>query len=244
ENYMKDVKKAKNFLEKETKKTIKHLKEQMMDLAEGEKFELAAKYRDSIWAIEKVLERQAVVNAQATNNQDVIGFYGDERGTLIETIHIRQGRVIGQRSQIFSQINPHSEEEDPREWLTSFIVQYYQDNIVPDEIYLPLDLGGDIINLMLQVFEHRGDSKVIIKFPTHSKGTMLLEMANKNAESHFQRQVSKAEKKKRGLEIIAKKLHLKEPPFRIECFDISHFQGAESVGSQVVCEAGNLNKDH
>ena len=243
-DYMKDVKKARIFLEKETKKTIKGLKDKMMTLADEEKFELAAKFRDSISAIEKVLERQAVVNAQATNNQDVIGFFGDERGTLIETLHIRLGRVIGQRAQFFTQINPGGEGEDPREWLTSFIIQYYQDNIVPDEIYLPLDLGGDITKLMHEVFDHRGDTNVTVKFPTHPKGQMLIDMASKNAKSHFQRQVSKAEKKKRGLEIIAKKLHLKEPPQRIECFDISHFQGAESVGSQVVNENGVLNKDH
>ena len=244
ENYKKDIKKARKFLEKETKKTIKELKNKMMDLAGNERFELAAKFRDSISAIEKVLQRQAVVNAQATNNQDVIGYFGDERGTLIETLHIRQGRVIGQRSQFFTQINPEGPGEDAREWLTSFVIQYYQDNIVPDEIYLPVDLGRDITNLMLEVFEHRGDGKVVIKFPTHTKGRMLLDMANKNAESHFQRQVSKSEKKKRGLELIAKKFHLKTPPHRIECFDISHFQGASSVGSQVVCEAGVLNKDH
>ena len=244
EDYKKDVKKAKRFLQKESKKVVKELKNKMMVLADQEKFELAAKYRDSIAAIERVLEKQAVINAQATNNQDVIGYFGDERGTLIETFHIRQGRVIGQRAQFFPQINTQNSENDPREWLTSFITQFYSENIVPDEIYLPLDLGGDIIKLMLEVFEHRGHEKISIKFPTSTKGQQLLEMVTKNAQSHFARQVSKSEKKKRGLQIIQKKFKLKDSPHRIECFDISHFQGFESVGSQVVSEAGNLSKDH
>lgn len=242
--YGKDVKKAKKFLEKETTSVIKKLKKDMLNLADEEKFELAAKYRDSIAAIERVLEKQSVVNAQSTTNQDAIGFYGDERGTLVELLHVRQGRVIGQRQQFFTQINAQCPTEDVREWLTSFITQYYQDNIVPDEIYLPVDFGREITKLLEEVFAHRGHTKLIIGFPTHKQGQKLIEMANKNAKSHFESQVSKTEKKKRGLQMIASKFKLKEPPHRIECFDISHFQGEESVGSQVVVENGALAKDH
>ncbi len=243
-SYGNQVKKAKRFLEKEATTVVKKLKKQMFELAEEEKFELAARFRDSIAAIERVLERQAVINAQATNNQDVIGFFGDERGVLIETLHIRQGRVIGQRNQFFSQVDPTSDKDDAREWLTSFINQYYQDNIVPDEIYLPIDLGRDIIKLLEEVFAHRGHPEINIMFPTHQQGQKLIEMANKNAKSHFDNQVSKSRKKQEGLQLIAKKLHLKEPPNRIECYDISHFQGEESVGSQVVAENGSLAKEH
>ena len=244
EDYAKSVEKSKKFLFKQSDKVIEQLKKKMMKLSEEEKFELAAKYRDSISAIGKVLERQAVVNAQATNNQDVIGYFGDERGTLIETLHIRSGRVIGQRSQFFPLLNAEDPAEEPKEWLTSFINQYYQDNIVPDEILLPVDLGGDITALLNEVFDHRGHSKVQTHFPTTEKGQQLLEMANKNAKSHFDRQVSKSEKRKQGLSMIQSKLKLKLIPHRIECYDISHFQGGESVGSQVVSEEGVFNTDH
>ncbi len=241
--YGKDVKKARRFFEKESVSVIKELKKEMLNLAENQRFELAARYRDNITAIEKVLEKQAVVNDRATNNQDVIGFYGDERGTLVETLHIRQGRMIGQRSQFFSQIDPRSEQEDVREWLISFINQYYQDNIVPDEIYLPVDVGSEIIKLLNEVFAYRGYSEVFICFPTHIRGQKLIAMANKNAKSHFESQVSKSEKRKKALELIARKFNLKAPPRRIECFDISHLQGGQSVGSQVVCENGVFNSD-
>ncbi len=243
-DYGKQVKKAKRFLEKETTTVIAKLKKEMFQLAEEEKFELAARFRDSIGAIERVLEKQAVINAQATNNQDVFNYYGDERGTLIETLHIRKGRVIGQRHQFFTQIDPQSDKDDIREWLPSFINQYYQDNIVPDEIYLPVDLGRDIIKLLEEVFAHYGHQNINIIFPTHKQGQRLLEMAKKNAQSHFESQVSKSRKQREALQIIAKKLHLKEPPDRIECYDISHFQGGQSVGSQVVVENGVLSKEH
>lgn len=243
-DYKKNVRKAKKFLETEAVSIVKKLKKDMFALADEEKFELAAKFRDSISAIEKVLEKQAVVNAQATNNQDVINFFGDDRGTLIETLHIRHGRVIGQRHQFFSQIDPSSPDEDVREWLTSFITQYYQDNIVPEEIFLPVDLGREIIKLLDEVFAYRGHTEVSIVFPTHALGQRLLDMARKNAKSHFENNVSKTEKRIQGLDIIAKKLKLKVRPHRIECFDISHFQGAESVGSQVVSENGEFSRDH
>lgn len=242
--YRKSVNKAKKFLETEATTIIKKLKNDMFEYAEQENFELAAKFRDSISSIERVLEKQAVVNAQATNNQDVINFFGDHRGTLIETLHIRHGRVIGQRHRFFSMIDPTAPDEDVREWLTSFINQYYSDNVVPEEIYLPVDLGQEIIKLLYQVFAIRGFTNVMISFPTHALGKRLLDMAGRNAQSHFENQVSKTEKKLRGLDIIAKKLHLKARPHRIECFDISHFQGAESVGSQVVAENGELSRDH
>ncbi len=244
EDYRKDIFKAKRFLEKETTTVIVKLKKQMLDLADEEKFELAARFRDSINAIERVLEKQAVINAKATNNQDVIGFFGDDRGTLIQTLHIRQGRVIGQRHQFFSQIDCSSAKEDIREWLPSFLIQYYDENIVPDEIFLPVDLGFDLVKLLEDVFKHRGHTQTRVVFPTHSLGQKLIQMATQNAQSHFDSQVSKSEKRKLGLEIIAQKFKLKNPPYRIECYDISHFQGEESVGSQVVCENGVLNRDH
>lgn len=243
-DYRKDIHKAKRFLEKETTSVIDKLRKQMLHLAEEEKFELAAKFRDSIQAIERVLEKQAVINAQSTNNQDVIGYFGDDRGTLIETLHIRQGRVIGQRHQFFPQIDMSSTQEDVREWLPSFLIQYYEENIVPDEILLPVDLGFDLIKLLDEVFKHRGHQQVHVLFPTHVQGQKLLQMANQNAHSHFESQVSKSEKRKLGLELIAQKFHLKSIPYRIECYDISHFQGEESVGSQVVCENGVLSRDH
>ncbi len=241
--YGRDVKKARRFFEKEGVLVVKELKKEMSKLAENRKFELAAQYRDNIAAIEKVLEKQAVVNANSTNNQDVIGFYGDNRGTLIETLHIRQGRMIGQRSQFFPQIDPHSEQEDVRQWLTSFINQYYQDNIIPDEVYLPVDMGPEIIKLLKEVFSHRGYQKVSVSFPTHTQGQRLITLANRNAKSHFASHISKNEKRKRALELIAKKFKLKSPPERIECFDVSHLQGGQSVASQVVCENGVFNSD-
>lgn len=237
-SYNQCIKASLKFLQGKKSKLMDELKESMIILAEEEKFEMAAKVRDSVRSLEKILERQTVINANSDRDQDVIGYFGDERGTLVETIHVRHGQVLGHKSHFFPLIDANNGIEDIREWLLSFINQYYQDNLVPDELLLPLDIGNDLRKLLVQLFKEQYDKPVEVVYPTGNDGRDLLLMANKNAESHFNDYVSKSEKKKQGLELIQKKFHLENLPRRIECFDISTFQGTETVGSQVVFEDG------
>lgn len=237
-DYGQSIKNSIKFLQGKKTKLMTELKEKMFSLADDEKFEMAAKVRDSVKSLEKILERQTVINANSDRDQDVIGFFGDESGTLVETIHVRAGRVLGNKSHFFPLIDTQNSEEDIREWLTSFISQYYEDNLIPDELILPIDIGNDLRKLLEQLFKDQYEKQVLITFPTSKDGQELLAMANKNSESHFNDHVSKSEKKKQGLEVIQKKLGLKDIPHRIECFDISTFQGTETVGSQVVFEDG------
>jgi excinuclease ABC subunit C len=243
EAYKEDVMAAVGFLRGKDKTVVRDLTKKMKAAATEERFEMAAKVRDNIEAIKKVLERQAVVNDTSEIDQDVIGFHGSEAGTLIEMIHIRSGRVIGNRSHFLSLLDPNAPEEDIREWLTSFINQYYEDNFIPDELLLPTDLGNDLMRLLEAVLKERGGHDVRVRFPTNESGHKLLEMANTNAKGHFADYVNKSEAKKRGLEEIQERLKLPQIPIRIECFDISNFQGAETVASQVVFEDGAPNKD-
>ena len=244
EDYKKDLEGAKAFLRGQNQKVVKELTKKMERAAEEEKFELAARARDSINAVRAILEKQAVINAATDEDQDAVGYHGDERGTLIETIHVRQGRVIGRRSHFFPMLDPQDQMEDPREWLVTFLVQYYEDNFVPDEILLPVDLGLDLSKLLSEVLRERKESEVTVRFPTDKKGHALIEMANENAKAHFEKYVTKSEAKQNGLLEIQQKLGLKELPIRIECYDISNFQGAETVASQVVFEDGVPGKDH
>ena len=243
EAYNSDVKAAVAFLRGRDKSVVRELTKKMKDAANAERFEAAAKVRDSIEAIKKVLERQAVVNDTSEIDQDVIGFHGGEAGTLVETVHIRSGRMIGHRSHFLSLLDPTAPEEDVREWLTSFINQYYEDQFIPDELLLPVDLGNDLMRLLEAVLKERGGHDVRVRFPTDQNGDRMLEMANSNALSHFGEYVNKSEAKKRGLEEIQERLSLPAPPLRIECYDISNFQGSETVASQVVFEDGAPNKD-
>ncbi len=242
-NYRKDIDGAVAFLRGNNKKVVRDLTARMKEAASEERFEAAAKVRDSIEAVKKILERQAVINDTSEVDQDVLGFYGDDRGTLLEAIHIRSGRVIGHRQHFLSLLDPNSLDEDVREWYTSFINQYYDENVVPDEVLLAVDLGNDLMRLLEAVLKERGGHEVKVRFPTDDNGHKLIDMANANAHSHHAAYVSKSERKVRGLEEIQRRLKLPNLPRRIECYDISNFQGQETVASQVVFVDGTPSKD-
>ncbi|MBC7755000.1 MAG: excinuclease ABC subunit UvrC [Moraxellaceae bacterium] len=243
-DYKSDVEGARDFLRGQSKKLIKDIEVKMKGAAEQEKFEVAARMRDALYSIQTIIERQTVVNEANENDQDVMSYFGDRDGVTIETIHVRSGRVIGNRSHFISNIDPDSPDEDPREWFVSFMNQYYEDNIIPDEVLTGFDLGMDLNKLLQAVLKERSGKDVVVRFPLDRKSVSLLDMANQNAEAHFKKHVSKENEKKEGLNEIKLKLGLPHLPRRIECFDISHFQGAETVASQVVFEDGRPSKDH
>ncbi len=244
EDYREEVSGAKDFLKGQDKKVIKELTQRMKQAADEEKFEVAARLRDSIESVKSILEKQSVINASMDKDQDAIGYFGDERGCLIETVHVRQGRVLGTRAHYFPMLDPQDPAEDPREWLISFLNQYYEDNIIPDEVLLPVEVGSDMMKLMEAVLKERSGNEVVVRFATGEKAQSLVDMANQNAKAHFDKYVTKSEEKRKGLEEIQERLSLPHLPARIECYDISNFQGAETVASQVVFEEGVPSKEH
>lgn len=243
EAYRTDIDSGLQFLKGRSHKILKDLGARMRTAAEEERFEYAARLRDSIRAIERIWERQTVVTMHEDLDQDVIAFVGDPRGTMIETLHVRGGRVIGSRPHFINRFDAGAEREDVRDWLTSFLNQYYSENIIPDEIILPVDLGHDIIKLLQAVFIERQGKKAKVAMATGSEGKKLMDLAMTNARSHLQDAVSKADQQAKGLEQIQQKFGLPKPPHRLECYDISNFQGAENVASQVVFEDGLPRKD-
>lgn len=241
--YRKEVEGALKFLKGENQKVVDHLEKLMKTASKEERFEQAAKYRNSLQALRTILEKQRVINATSEQNQDALSFHGDERGVLVATVHVRHGLVIGQRSHFLPQVNIFSPTEDIREWLVDFINQYYYDNVIPDEVLLPIDIGKDLTDLLQKVLEERSGQKVRVRFATDEMGRGLMELAESNAKSYFSSYVNRAESKLKALEYIQKKLKLPKVPRRIECYDISNFQGKESVGSQVTFVDGVPYKD-
>lgn len=242
--YRVDVDSALGFLKGRNSKVLKTLTERMKQAAGDEKFEQAAKLRDSIQAIERIWERQTVISTKQDYDIDVVAFFGDARGTLIEMLNVRGGRVIGSRPNFMNRFDCTLETEEVKDWLTSFLNQYYTDNMIPDEIVLPVDLGADMFKLMQAVFVERQNKKAKLTVGTGSEGKKLMDLAMTNAKSHFQDAVTKADRQAQGLEQIRDKFGLKEVPRRMECFDISNFQGSESVASQVVFEDGAPAREH
>lgn len=243
EDYGKAIRGAQNFFKNKNKKLLTDLEKDMMELATAEKFELAARVRDSLHAIQRVLEKQSVISSDIDRDQDVFSYAGDSRGTLICSLHVRQGAVIGYNGHFFPLIDSSQPDEDARDWLMTFLNQYYEENVVPDEILLPLDIGHDLRKLLIEVLKLYSDKQVEVIFPTDELGRKLLDMAHQNAETKFQNHVTKSHEKETALMMIQERFGLPKYPRRIECYDISNFQGQESVGSQVVFEDGVPNKD-
>lgn len=238
EHYRADVDSGLAFLKGRNTKILKDLTARMKEAANQERFEFAARLRDSVQAIERIWERQTVVSMHKDYDQDVVAFVGDHRGTLIETMHVRGGTVIGSRPHFINKFDCNVETEEVKEWLTSFLNQYYSENIIPDEIILQVDLGHDIIKLLQAVFVERQNKKAKVIAATGSDGKKLMDMTLANAKSHFSDAVTKADRQSLGLEQIQTKFGLKNLPRRIECYDISNFQGGGNVASQVVFEDG------
>jgi excinuclease ABC subunit C len=244
-DYGVDIQKALQFLRGQSQELVDNLKMRMYELSGEEKYEQAARWRDTLQSLAAILEKQAVVDPNAKKDLDIVTFCGDSRGTIVQFLHVRQGRVLGTRSQFIAGFDPNEPVEDPREWFVSIINQYYWENIIPDEILMSFDIGVEMMRLMQKVLiERRQRGEVVIKFGTSDeKEQELLTMTIRNAEMALQKQSEKVESKKLGLEEIKGKLGLPQLPFRIECYDISNFQGKEIVASQVVFERGLPAKD-
>jgi len=243
EDYRNDIKSAISFLQGKNKKILNSLKEEMYEASEEEKFEKAAKLRDRIALIESLFEKQSVVSDEEEKDQDIINFFGDERGVSIEVLSLRHGRVLGSRSQFLSQLNIHSEEEASREWLINFINLYYEDNYIPDEIIVPVELDQETSKILQRALKLRSEREIQVLYASTDKQNRLIEMSLENAKEHFKNHIEGSESKLSGLYEIQKKLKLPHLPQRIECYDISHFQGAETVASQVVFDNGVPNTD-
>jgi len=240
-DYRAQVAAAKGFLLGEGEKIVSHLESQMWALADQESFEQAAKMRDAIEALRLAFSRQNVIKEAQSFDLDILAVKASSEGVLFETMHVRKGVELGSRSFFFS---IYDEDHDIKDLIVTFLTQYYEDNFIPDQLLLPIDIGADLSNLLGQLLKDRGKKEVLVRFAGDQVGATLLEKAQKLAAEHFAKAVSRNQERDEGLREIQVKLNLPEIPRRIECFDISTLQGQETVASQVVFEDGLPAKEH
>lgn len=242
--YNQNINKALEFLRGQNHKLFKHLNRKMQKAATLEQFEMAARIRDALLAMEQVLEKLPLVNKNSQLDQDVIGYFGTERGTLLAILHLRKGRQIGEHFQLFTKVNARMQVKEFKSILIDFINQYYLENMVPDELLLPINLSKNLQNLIQNALKERGQKNVQVRFPVDTEGSKLLQRADLFAHDLFKEHQQKQEQKNDGLLEIQKRFGLKDLPRRIECFDISTLQGQQTVASQVVFENGLPAKEH
>lgn len=227
EHYAQQVEDVMMFLAGKNQELVKRLKERMAAAAAREEYEAAAGLRDSIEAVEKSLARQNIVQEDMVD-QDVFGMW--RRGDVVEVVvlFVRAGKLVGKRA-----FRQRDQEFSDEEVLEAFVQQYYQTGtLIPDEILLPYAIeASDVLADWLG--ELRG-KKVAIHWPQRGQKVRLIELANKNAAASAMTRKGRDDDQRAGLEKLAKRLSLKQVPERIECFDIAHISGTDTVASMVV----------
>ena len=220
------------FLEGKADELTAQLHGRMKDAAGKLEYERAAQLRDQLHAIERSLEKQRTVLGD-TLDQDVLGFHREGPALEVHLLFFRNGRLTGGRSFFFSK-----QEFPTEDLLESFLDQYYESGaFIPKELLLPLPLEVNEVWLS----EKKGE-RVRVLVPERGEKVRLLEMAMENARHNYEERAKSQKGKLEALERLQSRLKLPRLPRRIECFDISTFQGQLTVGSQVVFTDGEPDK--
>ena len=236
EEYHRNVREVALFLEGRAGELTTSLKGRMRESAKELRYEEAARLRDQLFAIERSLERQTVASSEPLD-QDVFAHHREADRFLVYVLYVRQGRLNGGQAFLFT-----GQEFPDAELLLSFVNLYYaQGNLVPDEVLLPEALEGEGEALAELLTERRGN-KVRVLVPRRGERSRLVDMARANASQAFAEQRRSSQETEGVLARLADVLGLRRLPRRMECFDISHFQGSAVVGSAVAMTEGELDK--
>ena len=234
--YAESVREVALFLEGKGGELIDALRTRMKGAAQELRFEQAARLRDQLYAIERSLERQKIATTE-TIDQDVFGSHREADRLVVYVLYVRQGRLNGGQSFPFT-----GQEFPDEELLGSFVNLYYgEDNVLPDEVLLPLRPEGGLEPLAELLTEKRG-RRVRVLVPQRGEKLRLVEMSAANARQALLDQRRSRDELEAVLERLRERLHLSRVPRRMECFDISHFQGATIVASQVAMTEGELDR--
>ena len=231
-----------DFMAGNTTSFVKRLEKEMYAASAEQDYERAARLRDDIGALNRALEKQAVVLGDGTD-ADVIAVCEDPLEVAVQIFIVRGGRVKGQRGWVADKVD----DSDTAQLVEGFLQQLYADeagDAIPREVLVPA-MPPDHAALEHWLTEKRG-AKVQIRVPQRGDKKALQETVARNAMQalglHKTKRASDLATRNRALEEIQAALDLPEAPLRIECYDISNLQGTEVVGSMVVFEDGLARK--
>jgi excinuclease ABC subunit C len=265
EIYGEAVRDVKLFLEGRQTDLVKSLRERMSEAAEAQEFERAARYRDLISTVEQLQEKQRIAAAEG-DDADVFGYHYENQMLAVNLFHMRGGKVLDRREFFWEdlpELTTQSAEQDggetgalarpadffhPGEFFSALVKQLYlAQPYVPRNIYVPVDFDDleELEEVLSEQLAGEGGraTRVHITVPQRGDKRELIDLAGTNAKQSYDQRFRVLKPNARAVqEALQDALALPELPKRIECFDISHIQGAETVASMVVWEDGRMKK--
>jgi excinuclease ABC subunit C len=236
EEYHQIVKQVRQFLEGRDLELLDDLRARMEVAAEREEFEEAARLRDRLFKIQRMLEKQRITQTSATD-QDVIGLARQGSAVDLQILFVRGGLLIGRKDFFW----PQSADAPDEELVRSAIEQFYnKDGQPPKEVLVPTDLE-DAVLIQQWLSDKRGES-VRVRSPERGSKHQLVLLAEENAAAAVADHLRDEERDRQAGEDLKRLLRLEEAPRRIEGFDISNTMGNQSVASMVVWEDGQMKK--
>ncbi|MEV0353794.1 excinuclease ABC subunit UvrC [Nonomuraea sp. NPDC050680] len=227
-----------DFMAGNTGRFIKRLERDMREAAAAQEYERAARLRDDIQALQRALEKQAVVLGEGTD-ADVIALAEDPLEAAVQVFYVRGGRIRGQRGWVVDKV----EESSPGELVEQFLLQMYGEagaESMPREVLVPV-LPPDN-EAITELLSEQRRARVEVRVPQRGDKKSLMETVERNAkESLAQHKIRRAgdlTTRSKALQEIADALDLDQVPLRVECYDVSHLQGENVVASMVVFEDG------
>jgi excinuclease ABC subunit C len=267
--YSEAVQDVKLFLEGRQTDLVKSLRARMAESAHAQEFERAAKCRDLISTVEQLQEKQRIATIEG-DDADVFGYHYENEMAAVNLFHMRGGKVLDRREFFWEELpdfaepvwdrvsdpvgvgqtpasaQPHT--FNPGELFSALVKQLYLGQpYVPRNIYVPVDFEDreeleDVLSEQLAGEGGRA-TRVHITVPQRGDKRELIDLAGNNAKQSYDQRFRVMKPNARAIqEAFQDALALPELPKRIECFDISHIQGAETVASMVVWEDGKMKK--
>jgi excinuclease ABC subunit C len=243
ERYAEAVHDVKLFLEGRGADLSRSLHQRMNAAAEREQYELAAKYRDLISTV-TLLEQKQRIAAVEGDDADVFGYHYENEMLAVNLFHMRGGKIVDKREFFWEDLSERIEagQFNPGEFFSSLLKQIYLDQqYVPHTIYVPVDFEDRAP--LEEVLSEGHKRRVQIHVPQRGEKRSLVDLVGQNAKQAFDQRFRVMKPATKVIqEALQDALMLPELPRRIECFDISHIQGAETVASMVVWEDGQMKK--
>jgi excinuclease ABC subunit C len=272
EAYRQAVRDAQLFLEGKQAELERTLTVRMLAAAEAEQFEAAARLRDQLSTVHQLQEKQRIATAEQDDDADVFGYHFEAGCLAVNLFHVRGGKIVDRREFFWedlaelmeaaeegeqgsgvrdrgseirdqgSEIRDQGAEFHAGHVFSALLKQLYIDqHYVPRSILVPVEF--DDREALAAMLAERTGHRIEIAVPQRGEKRSLVDLAGQNAKQSYTQRFRVLEPSRKAIqEALADALMLPELPRRIECFDISHIQGAETVASMVVWEDGKMNK--